>query len=125
MTQLAGLAGEIEDAIGLEQAVTLLRRRGGTEVSVPVRPKGSALAEIIGEEATEKLVSALGPGRLQLPMAGLRGAEQLRLERRERAMRMLRDGASLAKVALACELSQRTVSKYRAEIDDRQDELPF
>lgn len=42
---------------------------------------------------------------------------------------MLRKGASLADVALACDLHTRTVSNYRAQIEAedgaRQFQLPF
>lgn len=51
MTTLPGIAGQIEQAIGLDLAVRLLRRRGGTQVTIPVRPAGSYLAEVIGIEA--------------------------------------------------------------------------
>lgn len=125
MTQLFGIAGEIEEAIGLEMAVVLLRAKGGTEISIPVQADGSALAALIGVEATQKLIDAMGAGRLTLPMAGLRGAEAERRARREKALHMLKDGASLTAVAHACELNVRTVSNYRAELDDRQGELPI
>jgi len=43
MTTLPGVAGQIETVIGLELTVLLLRRRGGTQITIPVRPKGSIL----------------------------------------------------------------------------------
>ncbi|MFZ5749896.1 MAG: hypothetical protein ACOY5U_02400 [Pseudomonadota bacterium] len=113
MTQLPGIAGEIEAIIGLDLTVRLLKRRGGTQVAIPVRAKGSKLADIIGLHATERLAQAMGPGKISLPCAHMRGARARRAE----AMAMLRAGASLQQVALACDLHTRTVSNYRAMIE--------
>lgn len=125
MTTLPGVAGQIETVIGLELTVLLLRRRGGTQITIPVRPKGSILAEIIGADATRKLALAIGAGKLNLPCGEMRGARA----RRSQAKRMLLSGASLQQVALACDLHSRTVSNYRAELDaaagDRQMKLPL
>ena len=124
MTSLPGIAGEIEALIGLDLTVALLKERGGTEIKIPVRAKGTILAKIIGETAAEVLVRELGTGRIQLPCAHMRGEKA----RKMRAIAMLREGASLREVALECDLHQRTVSNYRAEIeaaDDRQGKLPL
>lgn len=111
--RLPGIAAEIEEIIGLEATVNLLRARGGCQVSIPVRADGSMLAGIIGVRATEALIRHLGPGKITLPCASMRGAGA----RKAQAMRMLRAGASLQEVALACDLHTRTVSNYRAEIE--------
>ncbi len=125
MTQLPGIAGQIEEAIGLDLAVRLLRRRGGCEIHIPRRVAGSMLAEIIGEEAAARVVDALGPGKVLLPCGNLRG----QFARREDARRMLRAGASLQQVALSCDMHTRTVSRLRAEIEAEQGNaqrtLPF
>lgn len=125
MTQLPGIAGQIEEAIGLDLAVRLLKRRGGCEVHIPRRVRGSQLAEIIGEEAATRVAETLGPGKVLLPCGNLRG----QFARRADAMRMLRQGASLQQVALACDMHTRTVSRLRAEIEAesgaRQPTLPF
>ncbi|WP_413874144.1 hypothetical protein [Albidovulum sp.] len=125
MTQLPGIAGEIEAAVGLDLAVRLMKRRGGTEITIPVRAKGSMLADIIGCHAAERLIAAIGPGKIMLPCGTMRGARARRAE----AMRMLRAGASIREVALACDLHSRSVSNYRAEIEAeagrRQMILPF
>lgn len=125
MTQLPGIAGEVEEAIGLDLTVRLLKRRGGTEITVPVRARGSMLAEIIGLHAAEKLVAAIGPGKIMLPCGTMRGSRARRAE----AIRMLRAGASIREVALACDLHSRSVSNYRAEIEAEagaaQMQLPF
>lgn len=125
MTQLPGIAGEIEAVIGLERTAMLLKRRGGTEVNIPVRARGSKLAEIIGVDATDAMIKAFGSAKITLPCGHMRGAGARRAE----AMKMLRQGASLSQVALACDLHSRTVSNYRAQIDAEstasQMKLPF
>jgi hypothetical protein len=125
MTQLPGIAGQIEQAIGLDLTVRLLKRRGGCELHIPRRVSGSTLAEIVGEEAAERIVAAIGPGKVLLPCGHLRG----QFARRADARRMLREGASLQQVALACDMHTRTVSRLRAEIEaeagTRQITLPF
>jgi len=124
--QLPGLAGEIEAAIGLELTAKLLRERGGTDISIPLRAKGSALARIVGRAACEALIREIGPGKIALPCAGFRGRDAARAARKARALEMLRAGHSLREVALSCDLAQRTVSNYREELgDDRQGKLPL
>lgn len=125
MTQLPGIAGEIERVIGLDLTVRLLKRRGGCELHIPRRAQGSLLAEIVGEDAAAKLAEAIGPGKVLLPCAHLRG----QFARREDACKMLREGMSLQQVALACDMHTRTVSRLRAEIEAEtgqdQPKLPF
>lgn len=108
-----GLAVRIAGLIGEELTRLLLKRRGGCQMVVPVKAQGSLMAEIIGEEATGEMIRGLGPGRITLPCADQRGPRARRAE----AKAMLRAGASIQQVALACDLHTRTVSKYRAEIN--------
>lgn len=115
---LPGLAGEIEAVIGLELTAKLLKERGGTDISIPLRAKGSALAKIVGQRACEALIREIGPGKVALPSAGFRGRDAERAARKRRAMEMLRAGHSLREVALECDLAQRTVSNYRDELED-------
>ena len=125
MNQLPGVAAEIQDLIGLDRTVALLKWRGGCEVQIPVRPLGSALASVIGDDAAEVLTRHFGAGKLVLPCAHIRGAGARRAE----AMAMLREGHSLSEVALACDMHTRSVSRLRAQIDAedaaRQPQLPF
>jgi DNA-binding NarL/FixJ family response regulator len=125
MTLFRGLAGQIEEAIGREATATLLARWGGCQISVPVKAEGSALAGVIGVEAATQLIAVFGHGKMTLPCADARGMKRRRAE----AIRMLRDGYSLQEVALACDLHTRTVSMYRAHIEDeagsRQGMLPL
>ncbi|MCW8843354.1 MAG: helix-turn-helix domain-containing protein [Rhodobacteraceae bacterium] len=126
MSNLPGIAGEIEEAIGLDLAVKLLEARGGTEIVIPVRATGTALAEIIGAAAAEKVIAEIGSGKVLLPCASMRGEGA----RRARAIELLRSGQSLRAVALECDIHIRTVSRYRAQIDAEaadlaQPGLPF
>lgn len=113
MTLFPGIAGEIEAVIGPEPTARLLRKRGGCQISIPVRAAGSLLAEIVGTEAAQRLSDVLGPGRITLPCGHMRGAGGRRAE----AKAMLAQGASIQAVALACDLHTRTVSNYRAELE--------
>lgn len=125
MSLFPGIAGEIEALIGVELTTLMLRRWGGCQVNIPVRVKGSKLAEVIGQEAAQKVISGIGHGKITLPCASLRGIGGRRTE----AKAMLRRGASLQQVALKCDLHTRTVSDYRRQIEaeagDRQFKLPF
>ena len=125
MIQLPGIAAEITKAIGPDLTVKLLKARGGTELMVPRRARGTVLAALVGEPAAERVIEALGPGKVVLPCAHLRGAGARKLQ----AMQLLRAGRSLSEVALECDLHIRTVSNYRAELDagadDPQGKLPL
>ena len=127
MTQLPGIAGEIEQTIGLDLTVNLLRARGGTEINIPVTPGANTLTRLVGPQATQKLIDAFGPGRIVLPCGHMRGRDADRIARRQKAEAMLAEGHSLRAVALACDLHLRTVERYRAERDrtDRQGKLPL
>lgn len=121
----SGLAAEIEDLIGLEKTVELLRWRGGCEISIPVHVAQSRLAQVIGHDAAQAMARHFGPGKMLLPCAHVRGAEARRAE----ALELLRAGQSLAQVALACGMHSRTVSRLRRQIEaeqvSRQFDLPF
>ncbi|WP_151720200.1 helix-turn-helix domain-containing protein [Gemmobacter serpentinus] len=125
MTTFPGIAGQIEEAIGVELTTLLLRRWGGCEVSIPKHAQGTKLAEVIGMEAAEILIREIGHGKLVLPCATLRGAKRRRAE----AIALLRRGMSASQVALACDLHTRTVHAYRAaltaEDNAAQLQLPF
>jgi len=125
MTVFPGIAGEIEQIIGQELTIVLLRRWGGCEVSIPKNAQGTKLAEVIGMEAATALIREIGHGRVVLPCGTFRGAKRRRAE----AMTLLRQGMSVSQVALACDLHTRTVHGYRAalsaEAGDAQMQLPF
>lgn len=125
MTAFPGIAGQIEELIGAELTALLLRRWGGCQINIPTRARGSKIAEVIGKDAAETIIREIGHGRLTLPCGSMRGQNRRRAE----AMEMLRAGASIQQVALACDLHTRTVSNYRAALEseagDPQIQLPF
>lgn len=125
MTAFPGIAGEIEELIGVERTALLLRRWGGCQINIPTRARGSKMAEVIGMEATEMVIRHIGHGRITLPCGSMRGQSRRRAE----AIEMLRQGASIQQVAMACDLHTRTVSNYRAalnaEAGSDQMHLPF
>ncbi|MDJ0826973.1 MAG: helix-turn-helix domain-containing protein [Rhodobacter sp.] len=109
MTAFAGIAGEIEAVIGPVATAKLLAARGGTTIWVPSRAKGSMLAALIGEATARQMIAAFGQGTLTLPLSETRG----RAARRQRALALLRNGASLTEVALNCDVHIRTVSRWK------------
>lgn len=113
MSHFAGIAGRIEAVIGPTLTAKLLAARGGGEVTIPKRVRGSALAKIIGEEATRMLRDAdddaFGPGPLRLPMGNERG----RAANRRAALAMIDGGASIIKTALVTGVHKRTVSRWK------------
>ncbi len=117
MTTFPGIAGQIEEAIGIELTTALMRRWGGLQISIPVRARGSKLAEVIGVDAVEVLIRDVGHGRITLPCGSMRGHKRLVSERKAGAMQALRAGRSLQQVALEYDLHTRTVSNYRAELE--------
>lgn len=124
MSLFPGVAGDIEALIGVELTTLLLRRWGGCQINIPVRVKGSRLAEVIGAEAASQIITHIGHGKITLPCASMRGIGG----RRSEARRLLKEGRSLQQVALECDLHTRTVSKYRRELEDEaqpQMRLPF
>ena len=125
MTTFPGIAGEIEQVIGVELTTLMMRRWGGCEVFIPKHAPGTKLAEVIGAEATTKLTREFGHGKIVLPCGAFRGAKRRRAE----AMALLRQGMSVQQVALACDLHTRTVQGYRARLDTEagnpQMYLPF
>jgi hypothetical protein len=129
MTVFPGVAGEIEALIGAERTVDLLRRWGGCQISIPVKARGSSLAQVVGVEAAEAIIREIGPGKLTLPCGSIRGMRRIQAETKAAAMEALRSGASLQQVALDFGLHTRTVSNYRAELEAETDaaqmKLPF
>ncbi len=111
MTRLPGILGLGEELAGREAAQRLALRRGGTEIKLSRHPKG-VLAQIVGEEAAAKIVDALGPEKVTVPMAHLRGQKG----RRAAAAKMLASGASANAVAQACDIHERTARRVRERL---------
>lgn len=109
MSVFHGRLGEIEEAAGTRAASILAVRVGGTRIALS-DAEGSQLVQLVGKEAAEKIVQALGRGHFDVPMAHLRGQKARRAE----ALRQLRSGASVRDVALKCDVHERTVWRVKA-----------
>lgn len=105
---LPGVLGEIAEVAGDAAALKLARALGGTEIKLSAR-KGGKLARIVGLDQAKAIVEAMGPEKITVPMAGMRGARG----RREHAARLMRDGASSTQAALACDIHERTARRIR------------
>lgn len=104
-----GVLAVIAEAAGPAAALKLARELGGTELKLSAR-RGGKLARIVGHAEARAIVEALGHTKITVPMANLRGARG----RREAAARMLREGASAARAALACDVHERTAWRIKA-----------
>lgn len=80
MTTFPGIAGEIEQVIGVELTTLMMRRWGGCEVFIPKHAPGTKLAEVIGPEAAAKVIREIGHGKIVLPCGAFRGAKRRRAE---------------------------------------------
>ena len=106
-------------AIGLDSAMTLLSARGGTVIRLPKRPEHSCvLQELIGAEATRKLVAAFPDDTyLRLPKRD-KITQQLRYAQIKQQRQA---GDSISALALRHQLTIRQVQKILATPDG---ELP-
>lgn len=114
--QLPGLLADIEAAAGTAKALELARQCGGCQISLSAAPT-STLVKVVGLEAAQKIVDALGHGRVIVPMANLRGQGA----RQAAAAQMLVKGASARQVALACDVHTRTAWRVKARAKEAID----
>jgi Mor family transcriptional regulator len=113
---------ELSDAIGIGDALEVVRRWGGREVYIPTKVEaGDPLALTLGQETARKLVTAYGGRRLQLP-AERNALLDLRNEAIYRACAV--DGRSQESVGLEFGLTRQAVSHvlkaYRERAELRQ-----
>lgn len=95
---------------GLGAAMALAKAYGGIRINIPKKVEDSELAKIVGLDAAEKIVKALGHGQCLVPMGAARGEAA----RREVARRVLRNGGTSVEAALAADISERTAWRVRA-----------
>lgn len=100
---------QIEAVVGLKIALAVAERFGGTVISLSAA-EGAALAEAVGTAAAEKIVHALGRGRITIPMANVRGQRG----RRAAVAQLVAKGVSARDAALACDVHERTVWRVKA-----------
>lgn len=108
MIPLPGILGEIAIIAGSRAAERLALRHGGQELKLSSQA-GSALAKTVGVEAAAAIVAAIGPVKVTIPMAHLRGTRA----RRAAVAKLLADGMSNAKAAETCDVHERTARRVR------------
>lgn len=109
MTSWPGILGTVAEVAGDRAAQTLALKLGGCELKISGRKNGK-LAQLVGDEAARKIAAALGPEKVTIPMAHLRGQRG----RREAAAQMMREGATAAQAAQACDVHERTAWRVKA-----------
>lgn len=108
MKGLPGILGVVAEIAGAPAAERLALARGGTEMKISGRKDGP-LARLIGVEAAEALVDQLGPVKVTIPMAHLRGEGA----RRAAVAKMIAEGKTAAQAALAADVHERTARRVR------------
>ena len=113
MKHLPGVLARIAEAAGQQAALTLAREVGGTEISIPSRPRArSPLAKMIGLDAARAIAAHVGHGRVLIPMAGLKG----QAGRRAACARLQAQGLSATKAAIAADVHERTAWRARRRV---------
>jgi len=106
---------ELADAIGLGDAIEVCRRWGGREAYIPVKvAPGDPLALTLGLDTAQRLVTAFGGRRLQLPaernaLLDLRNASILR---------DAEEGMSQEQIGLRYGLTRQSISHILRQMRD-------
>lgn len=107
---LPPFAQELVDLIGFEPTMALVRAFGGIPLSIPKRVSGGAnyeaIAELVGQEAADKLVARYGGDRVKMP----RCHRLLVVERWRRIIADAERGDTLNQIALRYRITERAVS---------------
>lgn len=106
---LPGILQDVAELAGIQKALELARRYGGTQISIS-DDSDSVLVQVIGQEAAARLVERRSREKVMVPMANVRGQRG----RQATARQMLDRGASVRDVALACDIHERTVFRLKA-----------
>lgn len=97
-------AAEIITTLGRGPAVILSRSLGGKFVYLPTTPEpDNPIAEVLGIDALNKLIDALGSGPLWIPAGIYRGERDRHIET------LVERGISAKQIARALRISPRTV----------------
>lgn len=59
----------LADAAGVEAALEIALKRGGSRLSIPSKAEGSVLEELVGIDAARKIVNHLSGERIEIPSA--------------------------------------------------------
>lgn len=92
----------IADAAGVDAALKIALKRGGSRLSIPQKAEGSLLAEIVGIDAAQKIVDDLANQRIDIPLAKRNVSDWLRDHH----------GMSQEKRAMALGAARRTIQLW-------------
>ncbi|MBF0448444.1 MAG: hypothetical protein HQL67_09610 [Magnetococcales bacterium] len=105
-SDLPGSLVEIKEVVGLQGALTLLNRCGGTRLFIPRRLKAQhKLADLLGLEAARLMSAYFGGETLTI----VRGSRAKKLARNRSLIRRYNGGERVAELAVAFELTERQV----------------
>jgi hypothetical protein len=97
-------------AAGVDAALALIEKFGGSRVYIPVKPKDNhPIVRIGGRAAADAIADAYGSSVLIFPKRGFE-------DRRLRVLSALRNGASVNEAVKASGLSFRQVQRIKAEL---------
>jgi hypothetical protein len=101
----------IADAAGIDAAIELALRHGGSRLRIPQRAEGSQLEKIVGLDAARAIVAEMADDRIEIPAARRALAVWLRENR----------GWSQERIAKELHASRRSVQNWLSEKEpDRQ-----
>lgn len=114
---LPGVLAEIAEVAGLEAALAIADKRGGTKIYIPAHPSGDHwLVQTCGLAAAKKICTHFTSGRgnieIDLPL-GPRGSLA---KTRARVDEMIASGATALQIALAVGYTTRGVRKRKAKM---------
>lgn len=109
--RLPELLERIAAASGLDVAVKIATEAGGTTINLPSRlHPNQSIVRLIGLKAAEAIKKHIGCGEVQIPMWDIKG----RFARRKLVCRLLAEGFSVQRTALAADVHVRTVWRAKA-----------
>lgn len=112
-SRLPKLLGEIAEVAGLDAALALAKKRGGTEIYVPPAPGDDHwLVQALGREAAEAICTIYGSTRQKVPLGPTGSIAEIR----RTVDRMIAEGKSTREIALAAGYTERTIHRRRAKL---------
>lgn len=115
MSSLPPTLAEIADLIGSDKALAIARERGGTRVYIPAHAIDDHwLVDIVGRDAADQLCAAFARQYLEIPLGPRSAIGKIRAD----VDRMIEEGHSERKIALATGYSIRGVRKRRGRRRD-------
>lgn len=99
----------IAEAAGVEAALTIALKRGGTRLRIPQRAEGSILVDLVGIDAARKTVNVLADERIEIPLAKKAVSAWLRSE-----------GWSQERRASVLKVARRTIQYWDTDTTPRR-----